>query len=265
MKNKSVDIYFFSGTGNTYLAAKKIAETFEKNGRGVKLLPIEKSDPLKVDLSKSIGLGFTIACWNTYPFVRKFFESLPEAQGTEIFIFTTMGDSSLKMAANTGAVLQRKGYSVIGTKGFNMPNNFIAVQPDKNNKAKIQKAYLKIESYALDILNGIAKPEKTNFFLKFVYAVTKFITNAWNWKISQKLMKLKLDKNKCLKCGLCAKICPVKNISGDEYPVFGISKCQFCLRCASYCPSQAIGKFFILKTYRALDDKETKEWFQQKL
>lgn len=264
MNNKNIDIYFFSGTGNTYLAAKKIAEIFTNNGCSVNLLPIEKSDPSKIDLSKTIGLGFTIACWNTYPFVRKFFENLPKAEGTELFVFTTMGDSSLKMAANTGHVLSKKGYSVIGTKGFCMPNNFLAVNSDDNNKKKINRAYMKIESFALDILNGASKAEKSNIFLRFCYAISKFITNMWNWKLSQKMMRLNLDKKKCIECKLCAEICPVKNISFSEYPAFDGNKCQFCLRCISYCPTKAIKKFFVLKTYRALDDKEMKECFQSK-
>ncbi|MCL2144616.1 MAG: EFR1 family ferrodoxin [Endomicrobia bacterium] len=254
MKNKNVDIYFFSGTGNTYLAAKKIEETFEKNGCSVNLLPIEKADPAKIDLSKTIGLGFTIACWNTYPFVRKFYENLPKAEGTEMFIFTTMGDSSLKTAATAGYILSKKGYSVIATKGFRMPNNFIAVRSDEKNRKTINMAYPKIESFALDILNGVSSAEKTNIFLRFCYMISRFVTNTWNWKINQKIMRLNLKKEKCVKCGLCAKICPVKNISYSEYPAFDGNKCQFCLRCMSYCPPQAIKKFFVLKTYRALND-----------
>jgi flavodoxin len=84
MKNKSVDIYFFSGTGNTYLAAKKIAETLQKNGCDINLIPIEKAKAGAIDLLKTIGLGFTIACWNAYPFVRNFYENLPTSNGTEI-------------------------------------------------------------------------------------------------------------------------------------------------------------------------------------
>lgn len=31
MKNKSIDIYFFGGTGSIYLSAKKIVEIFHKD------------------------------------------------------------------------------------------------------------------------------------------------------------------------------------------------------------------------------------------
>lgn len=264
MKNKSVDIYFFSGTGNTYLAAKKIEDTFIKNGCEVNLLPIERSDPSKIDLSRTIGLGFTIACWNTYPLVRRFFENLPKADGTEIFVFTTMGDSSLKMAANTASILAKKGYNILASEGFLMPNNFIGVRAETENEIKKQTAYPKIENFALGILNGNSKPEKTNLFFKTCYKVSKFITNMWMWKINQKIIRFNLEKEKCIKCGLCAEICPSKNISYNEYPSFGGNRCQLCLRCISYCPAFCIKKWFIPKTYRALDNKEMKECFQSK-
>jgi ferredoxin/flavodoxin len=264
MKNKSVDIYFFSGTGNTYLAAKKITETLQKNECSVNLIPIEKAKPDEIDLSKTIGLGFTIACWNTYPFVRNFYENLPAANGTEIFIFTTMGDSSLRMAENTAYILSKKGYKVIGAKGFRMPNNFINVRPHRENEIRVRKSYLQIEDFASDMLNNASAPRKTNLFFRSCYIISKFITNMWKCKISQRIMRFKTIKEKCIKCKLCFEICPSGNISYYEYPVFDKNKCLFCLRCISYCPPQAIRNRFIFKTYKALDGKEVKECLQPK-
>ena len=253
MKNKSTDIYFFTGTGNTYLAAKKIAQTLEQNGCAVRLFDMAKSDPEKADLAKTIGVFFPIACWNTYPFVRRFINKLPKAQGTEAFVCSTMGDSSLKAAATIGDMLKNKGYSLIATKGFAMPNNLIAVQSEEKNIIKKDKAYAKMERFAADIANNAAKPEQTNVFLKFCFAVTAFITNLWESKLSQKLMRFNIIKEKCVKCGLCVKICPVKNISMKEYPVFDGGACQFCVRCISYCPQKAISKFLIFSSAQAIE------------
>ena len=262
MKNKSADIYFFTGTGNTYLAAKKIASVFEENKIAVRLISIEKADPLEIDFTKTIGLAFPIACWNTYPFVRRFIRNLPQAFGAEIFIFSTMGDSSLKAAANAGEILKDKGYSVIAAKGFKMPNNWLGLQSEEKNNLKKEKAFKEITSFANGIINETAKPEAANFFFKFCFAVTSFITNLWEGSLSQKIIGLKTSGDKCVKCGLCVSICPVKNISMKEYPVFDGNKCQLCLRCVSYCPKQAIvSRVTGNKHYKALNDTETKECF----
>jgi len=264
MKNKSVDIYFFTGTGNSYLAAKKITKTLEQNGCVVNLLDLAKAEPEKTDLSKTIGIFFPVACWNTYPFVRRFIGKLPKAAGTEVFVCSTMGGSSLKAAANIGNMLASKGYSVIGTKGFVMPNNFIGVKNEQKNADIREKAYLKMESFALDLVNGAAKPEYTNVFFKFCFLITGLITGMWERKFSQKMMRFNIVKEKCIKCRLCVDICPVQNISMQEYPAFDGNKCQFCMRCISYCPANAISKIFINKTYRALNAGEMKECFQKK-
>ncbi|MDR1695361.1 MAG: EFR1 family ferrodoxin [Endomicrobium sp.] len=262
MKSKSADIYFFSGTGNTYLAAKKVSSVFEQNGITARLINIEKANPLEIDFTKTIGIAFPIACWNTYPFVRKFIKNLPQAFGTETFVFSTMGDSSLRAEASIGGILKDKGYSLIAAKGFRMPNNWILIQNEEKNKAKKEKAFKKITAFAQEIADGTAKPEKTNAFFKFCFAVSSFITGLWETAFSQKIIGLKTVKDKCAKCGLCVSVCPVKNISMKEYPAFDGNKCQLCLRCLSYCPKQALdSRVTREKRYKALNEEEMKNAF----
>ncbi|MDR3256622.1 MAG: EFR1 family ferrodoxin [Endomicrobium sp.] len=262
MKNKIVDIYFFTGTGNTYLVAKKTAKVLQENGCTVTVNDITKISPVKINLSNTIGICFPIACWNTFPIVKNFINNLPKVDGTEVFILTTMGDSSLNAATNFGDILKKKGYSLIGTKGFLMPNNFIAVQKEENNITKRAKAYSKIESYATALADGTAKAGKTNLFFKICFAGTNFIINRWQGNLFQKIVKFNTVKDKCNKCGLCIKICPVKNISLEkEYPIFNGKKCQLCMRCISYCPSHAIKSFLMKKTYKVLTIEEINKWF----
>jgi ferredoxin/flavodoxin len=251
LKNKIVDIYCFTGTGNTYLSAKKIANTLQANGYSVNVKNMTRSDPHKIDLSHIIGIGFTVAFWNTFPVVKDFINNLHEGNSTEIFVFTTMGDSSLNAAANFGSILKNKGYNVIGTKGFLMPNNFIAVQKKEKNILKIEKAYKEIEIFTKQLIDGSAKPCKTNLFFKISFAITDFITNRWRGKIFQKIVRFGLNRDKCVKCRLCFEICPVKNIQIEgNYPVFNGMKCQLCMRCISYCPTHAIRSFLLRKTLR---------------
>ncbi|MDR1122973.1 MAG: EFR1 family ferrodoxin [Endomicrobium sp.] len=261
MKSKTVDIYCFTGTGNTYLVAKKIANDLQDNGYLTNVKNMTKFEPQKIDLSHTIGIGFTVVFWNTFPVVKDFINSLPQGNNTEIFVFTTMGDFSLNAATNFGCILKNKGYDVIGAKDFLMPNNFIAIQKKEKNIFKIEKAYKKIEIFAKQLIDGNAKSCKTNLFFKFFFTITNFITNRWRIKIFQKIIKFDLNKDKCIKCKLCFEICPVKNIQiKNDYPIFKEMKCQLCMRCISYCPTHAIKSFLLHKTYTALSIDEIKKW-----
>jgi len=48
------------------------------------------------------------------------------------------------------------------------------------------------------------------------------------------------DKNKCVKCGLCASKCPAKAITLKPYPVVDTKKCIRCFCCIEICPQDAL-------------------------
>lgn len=56
------------------------------------------------------------------------------------------------------------------------------------------------------------------------------------------MVTFELNKEKCVKCGLCAKDCITYSIKYDEegYPVFDNSLCISCQHCFSICPQGAI-------------------------
>ena len=50
-----------------------------------------------------------------------------------------------------------------------------------------------------------------------------------------------LDREKCISCNRCARICPTGAIEMiDGYPVIDPDKCIMCLRCISRCPTGAL-------------------------
>jgi Pyruvate/2-oxoacid:ferredoxin oxidoreductase delta subunit len=217
---------------------------------------MESVDAKQIDLNSAIGIGFTTAFWNTFPFVRTWIDSLPQGNGTEVFLFTTMGDSSFGMIAHIAKILEKKNYKIIGAKGFIMPNNFLLVQGEKSNKKRIEKNLLKVEEYINGIIKGNGYIKKPNIFSSISFCISSFVTTKlWNTKLVKKIMKFKTDKQKCIKCGICANLCPMENIEIKDLPQFK-DKCIFCLRCVSYCPQQALSNKILLKTYRAVNLKD---------
>ncbi len=76
-KGKEVDIYWFSGTGNTLLIAQTLEIFLTTSGFKVNLKAMEKSDASRIDLSRTLGLAFPVAEQGTFPLVWDFIKRLP--------------------------------------------------------------------------------------------------------------------------------------------------------------------------------------------
>ena len=239
MTIEKIDFYYFSGTGNTLLVVEKMEETFKKNGVHVKLHPIEKSDPEKVNLQHTVGLAFPVAGLSTYPFVWEFIESFPHAAGTPVFMVDTLAGYSGGMVGPLHNKLKEKGYEPIGACEIIMPLNIFYIQSDDSRRKLIEKGLNKAEKYARELIGGQSIWGSFPILPSVVCTLGRSLMSSWEWKSQQKWFGFRAEKSECNQCGICAQICPLNNIEMKEYPVYKC-KCQFCMRCVSFCPKNAI-------------------------
>ncbi len=252
---EKIDIYCFSGTGNTLLAAREMAEVFRQRGLEVRLLALEKSDPAAVDLSRTLGLAFPVAAQSTYPLVWDFIDRLPPGRGAGVFMVDTLHSFSGGIVGPLRKILTRKGYRPLGAKEIRMPNNFFPgrIDPGKNERKKaagLQQA----RRFADDLLEGAASWGRVPVLSGLVCRLSRSrLTTRY---LSRRGRKFRVDTSVCVRCGLCARLCPVGNITAGDPPVFA-GRCQLCMRCVSFCPTGAItvpGKKY--EVYRAVEAAE---------
>ena len=57
--------------------------------------------------------------------------------------------------------------------------------------------------------------------------------------LGQNYKRFYIDQTKCVKCGICSKVCPMDNIVYNPWPVIG-KECIVCGACRQNCPKNAI-------------------------
>lgn len=186
----SVDFYYFSGTGNTLLIAKKMSETFEKCGIRTSMYRIEDSNPWKINLSHTIGLGFPVAELSTYEFVWKFIKSLPNANKTEIFMVDTLAGFSGGIVGPLRRIVEEKGYKPIGACEIVMPPNVFYIQDKKTSEKKIKKGLKKAEKYAELLIRGKSKWGRVPVLSDAVYYLSLLGLKITETNLNQKLLCL---------------------------------------------------------------------------
>jgi ferredoxin/flavodoxin len=256
MSEKKINFYYYSGTGNTELVVKKMAKTFRAGGIETNLFKIENTRPESVDISGITGLGFPVAFQSTFPFLWKFFKNMPHGSNNPVFMVDTLMSFSGAIVGPLKKMLTDKGYNCIGAREITMPNNFLPKIADpQKNMLKIEQGIAKAEEYASELLEGKTTWRRIPFLSKGFYNLccNKFMMNSI---ISSFAKKINVNRDKCIKCGLCAAICPKQNITMPDFPKWHDS-CELCTRCINLCPQKAVGitgkKF---KKYKAVNPEK---------
>lgn len=241
----TVDIYWFSGTGNTLLVARRMAEVFQAAGATVTLKRMEKANPETVRPPVGdglLGLAFPVAAFSTYPLVWRFVERLPAGGGARVFMVDTLGGFSGLLVGPLRRLLESKGYVPVGARQILMPSNYLGrAKPAAECAGKTQQGLAKAEQYAREILAGRAHWRRLS---PLPYGWVRRI-----WQLVERRMMIpdgrafKVSCDRCTRCRLCVELCPVRNISlgagPADLPVFG-GVCQQCQRCIACCPAHAI-------------------------
>ena len=231
------EIFYFSGTGNSFALARDLGESMP----GSVVSPIAglvTNEHVKTDAER-IGFVFPLFFWGVPEIVQRFVRKIEINNASYVFFAVTSGGLSSPhyVSGFFKKELKRKGARL--NSGFRvvMPSNYIRVydlEPQKRIDKKIRNMKF--------MVNSISKTVKTleDEGLKDRIPFVSYLFNRlWEMRLKKSDKDFYADE-KCNKCGTCLKICPVSNITlMDGKPVWN-GKCQECLACLHYCPQTAI-------------------------
>ncbi len=226
-------IYYFSATGNSRLAAEKLAA--ETCDSAVNIVDALKNTDL-IQKSEITGFVFPVYFWGL-PEIIKQFASMKEVKaslGSYVYCVITCG-------ANTGTadkmLEKRLGRKLDYSYSLRMPDNYVILY-DPCTKEKARKflihAEKELEAVCADVNSRVSKRAGST------QGAMKSLFVPYLYDFFRTTGKFYADE-KCISCGLCEKNCPDEAISiKNGKPEWIKNKCQHCTACINRCPVQAI-------------------------
>ncbi len=245
---------YFSGTGNTdylahYLAGKLAHLPVEVELRSVERQPAETVDGFDV-----LAAGFPVYGCEAPPFFQAYLEQLASGQGRGAFAFCTMGAWAGNAVRRALQQLARRGYVPMGGGGELMPgsdglafvgkDSWMARAAQRKDFDRL-KAADRLATRMVEVLSGLLDGAPVPGFRQLLPARLGGILFDRLWallydSIGRRLRSRFWADERCVGCGLCARICPVDNVElREEHSYFG-ERCMLCMRCIHACPQEAI-------------------------
>ena len=271
-------IFYFSGTGNTKWAASKLAAATREDL--ISIAPYMRADdsshnlaePFILKENERLGFVFPVHGWRVPKLVREFISKMkilrePSDASAEnkakagdclknrpfAYCVCTAGDSigltieNLNKVISQNPSLQALGITEVSSSySLIMPESYIGlpfmdVDPKEREIRKKENAAQELAVVCEEIFDrkeGISRLVKGPIPWFFTKVVGGFFENVL---ITDK--RFHVEKDRCVKCGICANVCPVGDIKGGhgEYPVWLHHKdCLTCFTCYHHCPHHAI-------------------------
>jgi ferredoxin len=250
---QQLHLYWFSGSGNTFLAASTFSERLRQLGWTVELRPLERSDPKAIDPESVLGLAFPTHCFSIPERILSFVRSLPQVETTTAMMLGTHGAFSGGVVGPMKRELTAKGFRCLAARILAMPDSFFPFFGDVANQRKVEKALRSAEHYADDFAGGTARWTRWAVLSDIHGAIFNglFASRRWYGKYHS---TIHAGKELCKRCDACVRCCPVNSLEREgNSPPHPKRNCTNCLRCVAVCPHDAMRHMIGFRPYRCED------------
>lgn len=231
-------ILYFSASGNSRFVAQAAADLLSDeivclNDR------IKQQDYTTLHSIKPWIVVCPIFAWRIPRLVEDYLRKVTLAGNLHVYLLVTTCGSSGNAGTYARSFFESIRKEWMGWHTFHMPGSYVAFMenpdlkcaPEMNRQAVRElrefapqiKNEEKLEPYPVTGLGRFMSWAANPFFYRFIIGRSGFYTTE-----------------NCVKCGKCAAVCPLNNISLEEgTPVWG-ENCTHCMACIHQCPKCAV-------------------------
>ena len=257
-------IFYFSGTGNSKWAAKTLA--LETGDTLVSIPEVIKSDcSFTLEKDEHVGFIFPIHGWRVPNIVKEFLTKLTiktlEEDTSHVkhycFCLVTAGDSigkaierfqqQIKSVAASDSLSLKAVCSLIMPESYvGLPGMDVDTKEKELEKKELASKQLKEFSKILKQRPHTDSNQIWGWNQLIRGPIPSFFSGPVGGFFERFLITDKpfhVDSRRCVKCGICANVCPVSDIKGGlgyEPEWLHNGKCLTCFSCYHHCPHHAI-------------------------
>ena len=231
-------ILYFSGTGNSEYAAKRISREIEDECISL-FEKIRKDDFSSLHSDRPWIVAAPVYAWRIPHIVRSWIENTSFTGNKNIYFILTCGESIGNAGTYLAKLCKSRNMNYCGCMGITMPENYIALF-----STPAQEKALQIIERAEPVINRTIRYIKNDRPLpqtdiSFKDKINSGIVNRIFYPLIVHSRKFYATSD-CISCGKCANVCPLHNIRmKNGKPAWGKS-CTHCMACISRCPKEAI-------------------------
>jgi ferredoxin/flavodoxin len=243
-----MEIYFFSGTGNTLFLVKELKKRIPETV----LISIAALRDCKEIIPKSKKIGF---CFPNHggqiPVAMKMFIKKLKLKGDEyLFALVSSGGTGCNAFSTIDKIIKKKGQQLNGKFLINVPSfnpktdDLTSFPTSTELEAFKNSVPEKLDSISVAINQTInltkldAPPYQLPWFIENILA--PLVLNIFENYPSLLKDYFYVD-SKCTGCGVCEQVCPTGRIKVEEKPVWNSKiQCYTCHACLAFCSVGAI-------------------------
>lgn len=231
-------LYWFSGTGNSLVAARGLAQRLEGP---VRLAPMTAAMAAgEAPTAPRVGLVFPVYSFGPPAIVLDFVGRLSPARQSYLFAVATNGGMPGRTFAFLRRACARRGLELAASWQVRMPDNCITLFKTPSPRQQ-QALFAALPGRLDDIAAGIVRRQR-GLFQDTPGPLGHLLGALWHVAMPhfRKADAKFRVADSCTRCRLCGRVCPVGNIEMDDGRPRWLHRCTQCLACLQWCPVEAI-------------------------